>query len=357
MCPSVPLSVRAMEARTPPSSVHAAMRLGKFRVFALSDGDFDLAAVQLLIEERPGQVSELLERAQLPPVVRSSVNAFLIDTGEARVLVDAGAGELQGPGLGRLEASLRKAGHAPEDIDAVLLTHLHSDHIVDLFQLIISSWHQGRDRPQRIYGPVGTRQYMKGLMALWQPELAQRIAHEKRGTTAALELEVTDIEPGAIIRDGALSVIAVPVRHQPVKAAFGYVFTDGRQKVAFSGDTAYCPELIQAAKDADAIVHECFIHREMLALPGRSPETLANVASYHTLSTEVGKVAAQAHAACLILNHFVPVTFDAAALLADVRADYAGPVLVGEDLMQFDAANRLMTHGEATVALPLQATP
>ncbi|WP_343818625.1 MBL fold metallo-hydrolase [Dyella marensis] len=129
MCPSVPLSVRAMEARMPPSSVHAAMRLGKFRVFALSDGDFDLAAVQLLIEERPGRVSELLERAQLPPVVRSSVNAFLIDTGEARVLVDAGAGELQGPGLGRLEASLRKAGHAPEDIDAVLLTHLHPDHV------------------------------------------------------------------------------------------------------------------------------------------------------------------------------------------------------------------------------------
>src|ERR1051325_11094893 len=129
MCPSVPLSVRAMEARTPPSSVHAAMRLGKFRVFALSDGDFDLAAVQLLIEERPGQVSELLERAQLPPVVRSSVNAVLIDTGEARVRVDAGAGELQGPGLGRLEASLRKAGYAPEDIDAVLLTHLHPDHV------------------------------------------------------------------------------------------------------------------------------------------------------------------------------------------------------------------------------------
>lgn len=270
--------------------------------------------------------------------------ASLLCTDTRQFLIDCGSGVTQ---------RLLAAGTSGRQIDAVLLTHLHSDHIVDLFQLIISSWHQGRDRPQRIFGPVGTRQYMKGLMALWKPELDQRIAHEKRGSTEALELEVTEVEPGRIIQDGDLSVIAVPVRHQPVKAAFGYVFADARHKVAFSGDTAYCPELIQAAKDADALVHECFIHREMLALPGRSPETLANVASYHTLSTEVGKVAGQAHAACLILNHFVPVAFDQAALLADVRADFAGPVLVGEDLMQFNAETRTISYADAVIALPL----
>ena len=270
--------------------------------------------------------------------------ASLLRTDTRQFLIDCGSGVTQ-----RLIA----AGTSGKQIDAVLLTHLHSDHIVDLFQLIISSWHQGRDRPQRIFGPVGTKQYMKGLMALWKPELDQRIAHEKRPSTTALELEVTEVEPGRIIHDGDLSVIAVPVRHQPVKAAFGYVFADQRHKIAFSGDTAYCPELIQAAKDADALVHECFIHREMLALPGRSPETLANVASYHTLSTEVGKVAGQAHAACLILNHFVPVEFDPAALMAEVRADYAGPVLIGEDLMEFDTATRIVSHGDARVALSL----
>lgn len=270
--------------------------------------------------------------------------ASLLRWGERQFLIDCGSGVTQ---------RLLGAGAAGKQIDAVLLTHLHSDHIIDLFQLIISSWHQGRDRPQRIYGPAGTRQYLKGLMALWKPELDQRIAHEKRSSTSALELDITEIEPGTIIRDGDLSVIAVAVRHQPVKAAFGYVFTDDRYKVAFSGDTAFCPELIQVAKDADAIVHECFVHREMLALPGRSPETLANVASYHTLSTEVGKVATQAHARCLILNHFVPVVFDHAALLAEVRADYAGPVLVGEDLMAFDAATRTVSHAGGVIALPL----
>ncbi len=270
--------------------------------------------------------------------------ASLLRCSDRHYLVDCGSGVTQ---------RLLAAGSSGKLIDAVLLTHLHSDHIVDLFQLIISSWHQGRDRPQRIYGPAGTRQYLKGLMALWQPELTQRIAHEKRPSTTALELEITEVEPGAIIHDGDLTVIAVPVRHQPVKAAFGYVFTDGQHKVAFSGDTAFCPELIQAAKDADALVHECFIHREMLALPGRSPETLANVASYHTLSTEVGKVADQAHVGCLILNHFVPVVFDHAALLADIRTDYAGPILIGEDLMEYDSDHRTLRHAGSTIGLPL----
>jgi ribonuclease Z len=268
----------------------------------------------------------------------------LLRWGDRQFLVDCGSGVTQ---------RLVGAGSAGKLLDAVLLTHLHSDHIIDLFQLIISSWHQGRDRPQRIFGPVGTRQYLKGLTALWKPELDQRIAHEKRPSTVALDLDITEIEPGVIFHDGDLRIIAVPVRHQPVKAAFGYVFTDGRHSIAFSGDTAFCPELIMAAKDADALVHECFLHREMLLLPGvRTPETIANVASYHTLSTEVGKVAAQANVGCLILNHFVPVVFDRPALMAEVRADFSGPVLIGEDLMQFDATTRQVSYGEAVIGLP-----
>lgn len=269
----------------------------------------------------------------------------LLRWNDRQFLVDCGSGVTQ---------RLLGAGSAGKAIDAVFLTHLHSDHIVDLFQLIISSWHQGRNRPQRIFGPPGTRQYLHGLMTLWRPELEQRIAHERRPSTVALELEINEVEPGIVLRDDDLTVIAVAVRHQPVKAAYGYVFTSGRQKVAFSGDTAFCPELILAAKDANALVHECFIHREMLALPGvRGPETIENVASYHTLSTEVGKVAAQARARCLILNHFVPVAFDAGNLLAEVRADYDGPVLIGEDLMQLDTTTGMVSHGDAVVALPL----
>src|SRR5262252_4502949 len=110
--------------------------------------------------------------------------ASLVQHEGRQLLIDVGSGATQ---------RLVSAGSSGRALDAVLLTHLHSDHIVDLFQLVISSWHQGRQRPQRVFGPPGTKAFVDGLMALWQPELAQRIAHERRPSTAALAVEVVEI--------------------------------------------------------------------------------------------------------------------------------------------------------------------
>jgi ribonuclease Z len=257
-------------------------------------------------------------------------------------LVDCGSGTTQ---------RLLGAGSAGRDLDAVLLTHLHSDHLVDLYQLIVLSWHHGRDRPQRVFGPPGTKRFVQDTMAVWQAELAQRIAHEKRPSTRALETEIAEIGPGEVLRHNGVTVTAVAVAHQPVKHAYGFVFEAGGQKLVFSGDTAYCPALIEAARGCDVLVHECFIHREMKLAPGRTPEGINNVAAYHTLSSEVGKVATEAKARCLVLNHFVPVVFDKAALLAEVRRDYTGPIVVGEDLMRLDLQTRVATHAGGLIGI------
>jgi ribonuclease Z len=251
----------------------------------------------------------------------------LVRHGAAAFLVDCGSGVTQ---------RLLGAGSSGRALDAVFLTHLHSDHLVDLFQLVISAWHQGRDRRQRVFGPKGTRTYVEGLMALWRAELEQRIAHELRPSTAALEVEVTEFGDGWSIEEKGVRITAFAVAHQPVKYAYGFAFEAAGRRAVFSGDTRKCAAVIDAARGADLLVHECFIHREMKLGPGRTEQGLANVAAYHTLSDEVGKVAAEAGVKCLLLNHFVPVRFDKAALLAEVARDFAGPVLIGEDLMSVD---------------------
>jgi ribonuclease BN (tRNA processing enzyme) len=269
--------------------------------------------------------------------------ASLVQHGARQILIDVGSGATQ---------RLVSAGTSGRALDAVLLTHLHSDHIVDLFQLVISSWHQGRDRPQRIYGPEGVRRFVDGLMALWRTELEQRIAHERRPSTAALEVEVTEIAEGEVLRLDEMTVRAVAVDHFPVKHAFGFVVVAGGTRVVFSGDTAPCPALAAAADGADLLVHECFIHGIMRPEPGlRTKEGLENVARYHTASTEIGKIAAKAQVRCLMLNHFVPTRFDKEAVLAEVRRDYRGPVLIGEDLMSVDLATGVVAHAGARIGL------
>ena len=269
--------------------------------------------------------------------------AQLIQGEDAKVLVDCGSGVTQ-----RLVA----AGTPGRDLDALLLTHLHSDHLVDLYQLIVSSWHQGRDRPLPVYGPPGTRRYVEGLMALWEPELSQRIAHEKRPSTAALEVAVTEIAAAEVLEIGGLTVRVVAVDHQPVRHAFGFVFEGGGRKLALSGDTRRCDALIQAARGADLLVHEVFVHREMPVVPGvRSAETVANVASYHTLSDEVGKIAAEAEVKALALTHFVPPAADRDALLAEVACDFSGPLVLAEDLLRIDLAQGRVAYGNAVLAL------
>ena len=269
--------------------------------------------------------------------------ASLVRAGKRQLLIDVGSGATQ---------RLISAGSSGRSLDAVLLTHLHSDHIVDLFQLVISSWHQGRNRPQQVFGPKGTRRFVEGLMALWRPELEQRIAHEMRPSIAALEVEVTEIEPGEILRLDELVVRAVAVDHFPVREAFGFVIETGSLRAVFSGDTAPCPALVEAAKGAELLVHECFVHGAMKPEPGiRTQEGIDNVARYHTASVDVGEIAAKAGIRCLMLNHFVPTRFDKDRVLAEVRRAYAGPVLVGEDLMSIDLERRVVSHAGTRIGL------
>jgi glyoxylase-like metal-dependent hydrolase (beta-lactamase superfamily II) len=105
------------------------LMVGDFEVTALSDGTVALPVDQLLTRTTPAQVKKTLARSYLQTPLETSVNGYLVNTGEKLVLIDTGAGSLFGPTLGRLAANLKAAGYQPEQVDEIYVTHMHADHV------------------------------------------------------------------------------------------------------------------------------------------------------------------------------------------------------------------------------------
>lgn len=269
--------------------------------------------------------------------------ATLVQCGGKNLLIDVGSGVTQ---------RLVGAGLTGADIDALLITHMHSDHLVDLYQFIVSSWHQSRDVPQKIYGPVGIKAFVKETMALWQSERELRIKFEQRTSVEAFNIEVVEFDDEAELFPGTDCMVRpIRVEHEPIEPAYGFVFEFAGKKLVLSGDTRYCENLIKVAQNADLLVHEVFVHGTMEVSGTRTRDGLEAVKTYHTLSNQVGKVATTANAKALALTHIVPPSADRAALIADARQDFNGPVVVGEDLMCFDLLAGTAQIGDVIWAL------
>ncbi len=104
------------------------MMLGKYEITVLLDGTDPFPLEKILIDSNPDEVHRTLEQSGLEAAVETSINTFLINTGDHLVLVDAGTGPLFGEHCGQQLTNLAAAGYSPEQIDTVLLTHFHPDH-------------------------------------------------------------------------------------------------------------------------------------------------------------------------------------------------------------------------------------
>jgi len=104
------------------------LMVGSFEVTSLSDGTVGLHVEQIL-HAPAGRVAEALKQHHQETPLETSVNVWLINTGSRLVLVDAGAGTLFGPTLGKLATQIRAAGYQPEQVDDILITHMHPDHV------------------------------------------------------------------------------------------------------------------------------------------------------------------------------------------------------------------------------------
>jgi len=104
------------------------LQLGDFEITALSDGSIDLP-VDKLLKQPAEKTIRTLQNVYLGVPLETSVNAYLVNTGSKIVLVDTGTAGLFGPTAGRVLANLKASGYSPEQVDEIVITHMHGDHI------------------------------------------------------------------------------------------------------------------------------------------------------------------------------------------------------------------------------------
>jgi ribonuclease Z len=252
--------------------------------------------------------------------------ANLVSSKKSNLLIDCGSGVTQ---------RLKQADVSTASIDALILTHLHSDHIVDFYQLIISSWHSYRVKPWKIYGPQGTKKFLNKIMSAFKEERNLRISFESRSSSEAFKLDIVEFKDFGKIRIKDIMFEYFRVDHRPVKHAYGFNFYNNKKKLTISGDTRPCENLMKYAQNCDVLLHEVFIEGEIKKVNRmRTRKTLHNVKSYHTTSSMVGKVASLTRCKKLVLTHFVPTEFNEKKLKLLVKKDYGKNPIVGRDLLK-----------------------
>ena len=258
----------------------------------------------------------------------------LVEAGDQKLLFDAGRGA---------SIRLHQLGVPIGRIDALLLTHFHSDHTVGIPDLWLTGWLQSyfgtRTAPLRVIGPEGAKTLMTHLEQAYALDVSIRIEDEKLPPQGAA-IDVSEFDTDGIVYErSGVRVIAFEVDHgAAIKPAYGYrIEYDGRS-VVISGDTRFNHNVIKYGAGADLLIHEVAIVRpELLAEP-----FIQRIMAHHTTAREAGTVFAQTRPRLGAYTHMVFLASEKVPratvdeLIAETRLTYDGPLEVGEDLMRFE---------------------
>jgi ribonuclease BN (tRNA processing enzyme) len=268
------------------------------------------------------------------PAIRTggpSPTASLLDVDGRLYVIDCGLGVTRG---------FVEAGHALKNLSTIIITHHHSDHNLEFGNLIHTAWTSGLNTQVLAFGPKGLAAMWPAFCALNAFDIATRIEDEGRPPLQPM-VKVQEFSDGLVFDDGVVNVTAVRNLHPPVIDSFGLRFAikqqDGNKIIVFSGDTAYIPEMIPFAKDADILVHEAMylpgVDR-LVAKTGNGERLKQHLLASHTSAEDVGRIATEAGVKHLVLNHLVPAD-DPAVKSAHweeaVRTTYNGKLTVGFD--------------------------
>lgn len=243
--------------------------------------------------------------------------------GDKVYVVDAGRGVV---------LRLAAADLPLKSVQAVFLTHLHSDHTAGLPDLFNTSWQFGRQAPFALHGPQGTKKLSDAMLKFFDADIRIRRDLMEKHPGAGATITTHLVREGVVYQDTVVKVTAFAVDHRPVEPAFGYRFDAAGRSVVISGDTRPSDNLVRFAKDADVLVHEAMLPEYLDAVD--DPEVAARLKSYHTTPEEAGEIARRANARMLVLTHLVPGK-DEETYRERAATRFKGTIIVGRDLMKF----------------------
>jgi ribonuclease Z len=269
--------------------------------------------------------------------------ATLVQAHGQMLLFDAGRGVLDG---------LYRSRVRPQDVTRVFLTHLHSDHIEGLPGLWMTPWFLlGRTAKLEVWGPVGTKQMVDGMRAMFAHDVEHRPnAVAKR---EGLDVLVHEVNAGVAYDEGGVRVTAIPVEHADGDPAFAYRVDTGDAKILLTGDCTYSGELASLAGPFDLVVSN-------VAAGSRAMEEMAwiqPVLAKLMRPEQAAKLFEQTKPRLAVYSHIVKKGLAGAAgdreILQRTRAaGYAGPLRMGTDHMRIVLGTTIQVEPAPRQALP-----
>jgi len=248
----------------------------------------------------------------------------LVIAGGQTLLVDCGRGVL-------MRAAAVGVGAA--NLTAMLLTHLHSDHITDLSDVITTRWiNSFGPAPLPIIGPPGTRAVVEATLAALAPDISYRIGHHA-DITAPPDIAVHEYSAGQVWDSGGVVITAAPTDHRPVEPTLGFRVEYAGTSVVLAGDSVPCATLDALASGANALVHTVIRKDLVEQVP---VQRLKDILDYHSSVQQAAATATRAGVDTLVLTHYVPAL--AAGQEDQWRAlaaeEFSGRVELGDDLLR-----------------------
>lgn len=253
--------------------------------------------------------------------------SILVEAGSRRILIDAGRGAAQRLfEIGQRDLLI--------GIDALLLTHLHSDHTVGLPDVWLTGWIFGRTKALPLLGPPGTAEMAGHLARAYQWDIATR-SKDEGFPAEGVRLAAANLPPGVVYDVDGLRVTAFAVDHGVFAVpAYGYRVDYRGRSAVFSGDMRFDERFADQAKGADVMVVEVLSPEvEALRAQVQDPKALERILARHLSPEQAGTLFARATPRLAVFTHVVPSPATAADLIPPTRRRYSGPLAVGYDLM------------------------